>query len=161
MAFDIDMKKLGKRILPHFLRKANGLLFLNSCLDVLQGLNDEMVAFAEAIDTKVRQTSQVIYLEKLLNDRFDPVLRRIFILNTSEVNFLYIGNNAEEQPQDVFLANNSEGADPVFYGNNIEVEALDDYIINVPTAVTFDEDELRSQVDVYNLAGKQYAVITF
>lgn len=161
MAFNIDMKKLGKRVLPHFLRKPNVILFLNSCLDVLQGLNDEMVVFAEAIDTKVRQTSQVIYLEKLLNDRFDPTLKRIFIQNTSEVNFLYIRNNVEGQPQTVFLSNNSEGAGPVYYENNSEIAALDDYIINVPASASIDEDELRSQVNVYNLAGKKYDVITF
>lgn len=159
--FDIDFDKLGKRILPHFLRQTRNLDFVQSGLKGVNDVNDNLISTRDTLKLKLSFSAQVISLEKWLNDNFDPVLRQIFISHPASVNEpTYLFNKAENATP-FYVFNDVEVSVPIYFYNVSEIGSEFDYFINIPTTVTFDTDELRAGVDVYNVAGKNYDIILF
>ena len=128
---------------------------------MIKSLNNDLFTFRDEIDSKVKVTGQIIYLEKYLNDLYDPVLRRIFITSVARPPEVYIRNNAEEFPQEVYLRNVSEGGAETYVSNSVENAGLFDFIVNIPTTVTFDTNVVRDQVNLYRAAGKEFDIQTF
>lgn len=106
-------------------------------------------------------TGQVIYLEKLLNDTFnnggteifieDGILKIApFLFNTAEdADPFYVFNTAETNEANLYLYNTAE------YTGNL------DFIVKVPTALVFDENQMKSLINKYKLAGKNYTIQTY
>lgn len=106
-------------------------------------------------------TGQVIYLEKLLNDTFnnggteifieDGILKIAqFLFNTAEdADPFYVFNTAETNEENLYLYNTAE------YTGNL------DFIVKVPTALVFDENQMKSLINKYKLAGKNYIIQTY
>lgn len=106
-------------------------------------------------------TGQVIYLEKLLNDTFnnggteiliaDGILKIApFLFNTAEdADPFYVFNTAETNEENLYLYNTAE------YTGNL------DFIVKVPTALVFDENQMKSLINKYKLAGKNYTIQTY
>lgn len=106
-------------------------------------------------------TGQVIYLEKLLNDTFnnggteifieDGILKIApFLFNTAEdADPFYVFNTAETSEANLYLYNTAE------YTGNL------DFIVKVPTALVFDDNHMKSLINKYKLAGKNYTIQTY
>ena len=48
-----------------------------------------------------------------------------------------------------------------FFKNKIEYQLMNDFIVMVPTSVTFDTNAMKAVVNYYKLAGKRYTIQTF
>lgn len=158
--FDIDINKIFRRFMPHFLRKPVMLDYLASAAKAIKDVNINFVALRDAVLLKLSFTGQTIYLEKLLNDNYDPVLRRIYIDNTNIQNYIYWRNVIESAPP-FYLFNDSEVSAPVYLSNYSEVEASIHFIVNIPVAVTFDPIDVNADVRRYAQAGKTWIIETF
>lgn len=99
---------------------------------------------------RLQITGQVCYLEKMLNDRYDPVDRRIYIDEAIERPPLYLYQDAESKP--VYL-----GEKPLYQDTEFGIN-LDDFIVFVHNEIIFEFNELRSLVNLYKLAGTRYSV---
>ncbi|MGV7234618.1 MAG: hypothetical protein ACQ9ET_00025 [Nitrosomonadaceae bacterium] len=132
--------------------------------DVIAGVMNQVNALFFAFTTaKVDQTNitgQKIYLEKYLNDTYDPVLKRIFIGNVEKAGFEFLRNKVEQRPP-FTLFNKAEGGAKKYLNNKSELFGDFEYIINIPVSVTFVENVLRDQVNFYNPAGRRYDIVTF
>lgn len=129
----------------------------------MQTLNDYFIAFVQQTFYKVSFTGQVVYLEHILNDRYDNGLRRIYIedglqvplppylYNKVEQRPLYIWNKVESQPVQVYLRNKEE------------YSSENDFIVYVPNAILTPalEKAIRSLVKIYKIAGKRFSVVGF
>ena len=159
--FDINFVQLVRRVTPHFLRKDTFLRWIESLVKPVKDINDNLVAFRDATNRRLTFSAQVISLEKFLNDLLDPILKRIFISHPVTIkDFTYLHNKAENAPS-FFLFNDSEGKPPIFFYNLSEIDAEFDYFVNIPAVITFDEDVVRTEINVYNQAGKRYDIVTF
>lgn len=158
--FNVDFRKALYNLIPHFLRGEKNLAWLYSLQQPLKALNGVFVSFRNNINYRLQFTAQIIYLEHYLNDQFDQATRGIFIDNIEQVDFKFIFNNVELKPA-IYLYNNSEAQPPVYFYQYTELLEGDTYIINVPVAVAFDELVMRSKVDFYNNAGKNYSIVTY
>lgn len=106
-------------------------------------------------------TGQVIYLEKLLNDTFnnggteifieDGILKIApFLFNTAEdADPFYVFNTGETSEDNLYIYNTAE------YTGNL------DFIVKVPAALVFDENQMKSLINKYKLAGKNYTIQTY
>jgi hypothetical protein len=99
---------------------------------------------------RLQITGQVCYLEKMLNDRYDPIDRRIYIDEAIERPPLYLYQDAESKP--VYL-----GEKPLYQDTEFGIN-LDDFIVFVHNEIIFEFNELRSLVNLYKLAGTRYSV---
>lgn len=158
--FNIDFRKLLYNLIPHFLRGPVNLSFLYALQQPIKALNDLFVSFRLNTNYKLQFTAQIIYLEHYLNDKFDPSGRGIFITNIEENDFTFIYNKIEQKPE-TYYYNKSEAEPPKYLYNYAEILLGDNYIVNVPVAVSFDILVMKSLIDFYNNAGKQYSIITY
>lgn len=158
--FDVDFRKLLYNLYPHFLRKAVNLAWVNSMVRGLETTHGVFKAFRDNINYKLQFTGQVNYLERVLNDQFDPIGRAIFIEDTSnqDLNFLF---NVPELEVDMYVFNVAEAGPPLYLVNQLELEQKTFFIVNIPAAIFFREVDVRALVDTYRQAGKPYLVETF
>jgi hypothetical protein len=98
----------------------------------------------------------VVFLEKLLNDRYDISNRRIRITDALVYSSLYLYQEEENKP--VFFYAEAESAPAfVFTEEEVGLQTVDFYVL-VPSVITFNENELRALLDAYKLAGKTYKI---
>lgn len=168
--FGIDFKDIIRRVLPWFMRTDNTLRYLDAPAAVLKDINDQLLVFRTNTRFYVSVTPQTIYLEYYLNLLYDIFQSRIYIENISDPLAQYVDNVSEARPPDFWVYNKTESpdtsvdnpiGDPVYFFNNSEADSEFDYIIHVPTVLGIDADEIRSRINVYNLAGMRYNIVYF
>lgn len=145
--YDINHNKLVIWLLPNKLKLPVITNWLQALIKPVVTL---YLAFKRYRDAKIYQltiTPQVCYLERLLNDRYDNSLRRIYIEDSVDKLPLYIYVAAELKP--VYLGSK------IIYTNAETGLAPNDFIIHVPIALqfNFEEPEMLSLVKNYKLAG--------
>lgn len=89
----------------------------------------------------------------VLNDRFDPDLRRITIDNTGNKTQDYIYTQAENLP--VFLGTIFLETEFNYSGSTV------DFLVNVPQELINNKiNEIAATIEFYVLAGKSYQIIS-
>lgn len=162
----LNFKQTFKYLVPTVIRGEKFTAWIGALLAPLQSLNTTYFA---PIVTNIRYTlafsSQVIYLERRLNNDFDNTLRRIYIddpsgtftvlyhiWNASELQPLrYIYNAAEAQPAQIYLY--SAAQYNTFY----------DFFVYVPNGVftTQQQISIRNTVTQYRHTGRRFNIATF
>lgn len=160
----INFKYIFRRFLPWFKRKPRTLGLLYSIANVIKGLNTDLISFRNTTREFTSVSAQIIHFEYYLNILlgYDPILNGIYIENFADINYFYLRNKSELRER--YFYNKAEyiatsNVSPRYYLKNAaEFNAELDYIVWIPNSVTYDEDELISQIDKYNLAGKKYEI---
>lgn len=84
--------------LPFFLHSPRRLNWIYALIKPFKILAEEFDKLRQEFIDKIAYTAQVIYLEKLLNDRFDSINRGIYISNSSRFGNYYLYRKAELKP---------------------------------------------------------------
>jgi hypothetical protein len=159
MAFwDINYDFLGRQLLPVRQRKERAKAWIKVLLSPIVWLYNRYMANRAANLYHLGITSQVCYMEKVLNDTFDNVDRRIRIVDgvSEEITHVYL--DAELRP--VYVALDSElpvsAYDaPIWIYTDIETEESGwQFVVEYPTGLVFDMVRLRALVDRYRLPSK-------
>lgn len=159
VVYDIDFAKLVRWLLPRKIRNSRLIEWLYALTGPVVYLYQDFLRFRKQKLYELMITPQVCYLEALLNDRYDFTARGIYIVDAIEYPPLYLALDSELDP--VYLATDAE-ADPVYLPTDGESGSLtDDFIIMVPASVVFNEQEMRSLVNVYKLAGMKFKIQIF
>lgn len=96
--FNINWPQLAAELTPSKYRsKMKFAAWLGVLLSPVRDLHTQFLSFRQDAIYKARFTGQIIYLEKRLNDRFDPIARGIYIDNVADVNWIYVFNSSEQQ----------------------------------------------------------------
>ncbi len=103
--FNINFRDIVLKNWIPFLRKQKTIDFLYSLIKPLQSLNDSFNLFRNKVSSDLSYNSQVIQLERLLNDCYDPTQRRIFIEDTANIDYNYLYNELENR-EAVYFYNN-------------------------------------------------------
>ncbi|HRO76660.1 MAG TPA: hypothetical protein PLP27_10990 [Crocinitomicaceae bacterium] len=155
----IDFIFLISILLPPLLRREELMLYLQAALKPLRQLHDVFQTFYTVKRYELAFNGQVIYLEHLLNDKFNPsATPKIYIedMTISEPFYLY---NDLENAEPVYLWNASEDEEPVYLFNQAEYAV--GFIIYVPMGVVTNWNEFRYWVDKYKLKSKEYTIIEY
>lgn len=154
--FNIDYGKLVRLLLPIKLRQPKMIAWLKALTWPVQQLYSEFKRNRSANLYRLKITPQVVYLERLLNDRYDVAERRIKVIDSVYHDPTYIYTKAENKPK--YLRRKSEAV--FMYLFRKSETALDpaDFTIEIPAEIEFQEPELRGIIDGYKLAGKTYSI---
>ncbi|GGA84764.1 hypothetical protein GCM10008015_26930 [Flavobacterium palustre] len=107
---------------------------------------------------KLEHTGQICYLRGSLNDKFDPVERRIYIGNGLLYDTQYIFTEAEEQ--DVWLETDDEEETIWLRTESETADTGLDFIVYVPEAIYNNQlDGLKAHIDFYRAGGKRYNIL--
>lgn len=153
----INWIKIIKENLPFFLQSAKRLNWIYTLIKPFKIIANEFEKIRQEFIDKIAYTAQVIYLEKILNDRFDPVNRGIYISNASRFSNYYLYRKAELKPP-YYLYRKWRSTIP-YQAGEFSVEAnrvyvaIVDNISNLPSASPLewayykDVDFMRSKAD--------------
>lgn len=152
MWYKVDWDKLVLLLLPTFLRKPKSFGYLKALVSPVASLHYRWSRMREDNLKKLSYNSQKCYLRGVLNDRYDPELRRITISNTANKIQDYIYTEAENLP--VYLG--TMWLEPEFNYAGTTV----DFIVNVPqNLINTKLNEILATLEFYVLAGKSYQII--
>ena len=147
----VDFNILIEDLSPTFLRKPAQLALLQSVVKPVDTLYKDTLY-------KMQHNSQVIYLEKMLNEWFNvsgyssanhEATKTVFITDAPASVKVYYYQESENLP--------------LYHGTVYDSSqlVLHDFIINIPDTYVFVEAKLRAVVDYYKLAGKKYVIETY
>ncbi len=158
MRFDVNWDKLVIYLLPTFLRRPFLLGYVRALVAPLESLYYKWYNWRKENIYKLEHTGQICYLRGSLNDKFDPVDRRIYIGNGLLYDTQYIFTEAEEQ--DIWLDTEVE-EDTIWL--RTESETADtglDFIVYVPEEIYNTQiDGLRAHIEFYKAGGKRYSIL--
>ncbi|PQJ09487.1 hypothetical protein CJD36_019805 [Flavipsychrobacter stenotrophus] len=164
--WQIVYEDLVKDTTPTLLRKRKWLAWLNVLVSPIKWQYDAFTAYRNYTLYLLSHNGQVVSLQAVLNDAFDPIDRQIYIDDTDFPENIWLALDAELDP--VWLPLDGEG-EPVWLATDDEVANAGSgpaFKVRVPVAVSllpiYSEYRLRGLVDTYRLAGKSiYVVVTF
>ena len=158
--YTIVWDNLLKFITPSRFWVGNTLHWITTLIAPLISRQLEFTAFSLAQRYFMQHTGQVMYLEKVLNEKFgligyDPTdheaTKSIYIIDGDNPNRHYLYLASENTP--LFLNT------PKFIFTRAELDAsYNDFIVKIPLAITYVDSSVRAVVDVYRLAGKFYKI---
>lgn len=160
MNYTINISTYLSRIIKRELRQPKVLALLTSILKPFSDVNNEFVELTDETKYLLQFNGQTIYLEHYLNDQYDNVLRRIYIETVSESNRVVLYYKTEGQAP-VYIYRKSELATPVYIRRRYEAVSSTDFIVYVPSDVSYDETAMRAQIDQFRQAGKTYIIQTY
>ncbi|WP_299713676.1 hypothetical protein [uncultured Tenacibaculum sp.] len=153
--YETDFNRQISLLLPTFKRKTKIVNYLKSLIKPLVELYQTFQKFRSETLYKINHNGQVVYLQKVLNDRFDKTLRRIYISDGLFNNPTYI--YPYEDQKDIYL--NTQ-----YIFNQTELEFKDvDFVVVLPSDITVSDEEnirMRSLINYYKLASKTYKITT-
>ena len=157
MWYKIDWNILALDNIPTALRKPSVSALAQIVLKPLNSLYYKWYNWRIDNIYKLEHTGQICSLRGSLNDKFDPLHRRIYIGDGQIFDTTYIFTEAEEQ--DVWL--DTEG-EPDTIWLRTEGETADtglDFIVYVPQDI-YDRqlDGLKAHIDYYKAGGKRYKI---
>jgi len=159
--FNIDFQDIINKLLPAAFRNSNIKELLFAMIKPLKDLNTSFKSHKDVIDYDLQFNGQTMYLKHVLNDLFDPTLRRIYIEDTSIINNVYVATKAEGSVT-LYLATKAETTAPVVYLETLSEQVNQIHFkVRVPIALTFSSIKMRTLVDKYKLAGKNYTIQTY
>lgn len=154
--YNIIYSKLTRWLTPSVLKQAKFLSWLNIIVSPVITIYNDLIRFRFQKLYELGITPQVVYLQKLLNDRFDFVARRITIVDSIEHDVLYIYTDAELKP--VYIKTDGEAA-PTFIYTDAEIGIVpNDFVVKVPAAVVFNMNEMISLLKQFKLSSKQFTI---
>ena len=157
--YDIDYIKLKGWLTADPLRQSRLLRYLGALVLPIVTLYQGFLLYRKAKLYQLMITPQKCYLERLLNDRYDFTLRRIYIDDGQDKPPYYIYVKAEEKPK--FIYTKSEAQPAWIYTRGESGNIADDFVIFVPVDVVFEVPEMTSLVKAYKLAGTKFKIQTF
>lgn len=186
MIYIINFTEWVKQIIrPDLVNQPRAMAWFSAMLEGVKNLHEKFLMFREATLYKLRWTSQTIYLEKLLNDRFNngnPAFQNfeqrqtpvgIYISEPAAFNQqLYHWNAAENRYDAVSWLQSELDADVTltqYSFKESEMQANLDFVVNVPIAL-FDVTDPANQVllsnfrgwiELYRIAGSRYTILNY
>lgn len=148
--FKIDYHKLIRMLLPVRLRQPVLLAWLMVLLSPVMYVYRRFSAFRNDSLYYAGHTSQVVYMQAVLNDVFDSERRRIVIVDSAAMAPLYVYQDEEVTPLYAYLESENKPLElPV-----IQETVTTDFSVLVPGDVIFTEKYMRALIDRYRLASK-------
>lgn len=157
--YDIVYTKINQWLTPPEQQQPKTLALLNAFVRPVLVKYQNFLLYRKAKLYELYITPQKCYLERLLNDRYDNVLRRIYIDDGVDKDPRYIYQVAELKP--MFVYTKAEGQPQFIYTLGESGQFTNDFVIFCPQALAFEDAEMTSLVKVYKLAGTKFKIQRF
>lgn len=154
-----------KSLIPTKIRNQKQVSWLESLLQPLQSINFQFHLYGKKTRYDLSFNGQVVYLEHVLNDAYDTVLRRIYIKDSTLIAFnnFHIYYIAENQPTTEYVYFDSENvAEPYILAEADVIDYVEFEVWipqNILTNLTI--PYINSLINKYKIAGKRYKLIFF
>lgn len=156
-SFNINFRKLAMDWLPTFLRKPVMMAFVFMLIAPLETLYIEFLKVRKQQLIRMQHNFQKFSLQKRLNDAFDPLERRIEIVNSLMYFGTYLYTEAEDDAQFTKTKWLFGDPNPLYLRTEAELFTEFDFIVKIPP-IFIDQDHLKSEIEYYMLQSKNYKI---
>jgi len=162
--YNIDYVKVIQGNLATFLRKIARVNWLGSLVSPIVALYNVYLKFRTEKLYQMSHNSQVVYLEKILNDKFDIVFRQIRVQNSILLEPAWHYDKQDEKPvwyfdkQDNIPVWFRDQADFNNYNSDFEVIIPERLQPSTPEELEKFETAVKLLVDYYKLYSKKYVL---
>ncbi len=153
LSYDIDFQKWIKDNLHYQRRKPKRIALLMALAKRLRDIHAEFIATHEVNKETMKWTGQTIMLERLLNLKFG---NGITIQNLDPTGTVQIEYEAANQNNPITYLS-PEFANPV-RGEAGEGLIGTGFLVNVPAAINFSQDEMKAVINKYLINYKTYVI---
>ncbi len=165
--YSIDFNILITNNCPNVLLKNKLLALIQVFIIPIKVLYTDLFNYKIQIDEQLRYNSQIIYMTKLLNDKFNGGNVGIYIEDVANISYTKIFNKAEGYPL-ITLYKKSENNTVITIKKKSEYDSIIDFNVRVPLFIylqlTANNNKLLKQmqayINMYKLAGKRYNIIS-
>jgi hypothetical protein len=171
-SYRINTDRLINQLVPHYLGGRRIILFLQSCLQPLNSLNESWKEWANEKRMEAAMTSQIILLEYYLNHKFNKYLldrKKRIVVSDGMVNGVPIyWEGGEDHGSDLVLyhaAESSESHTAFRFKDEKQANSDVSFFICCPhvNPAVITQDELTAMISYhvrrYCIAGKKFKVI--
>ena len=144
MWYNFDIIKYAQYVLRPSLRKRKIFAIISIFLLPLIFIYTLFKSYRKQAINKLNINGQVIYIEKVLNDRF-------FLKNRE----IYITDIAGEES---YLYKRGEGVGKKHIRQRGEGNYSGNYVVNIPSFLSAYEGEIKNLIDYYKPAGRTYVL---
>lgn len=158
MLYEWNTRKWVEDFLNLVVRKPRTVALYHAFIAPASTFFQQFLNFKKDIDRKVKYNGQVIRFEAALNDLFDPVLKRIYIVTNGDQVEVYTYQRSENKPK--YSRNRTEGG-LITIRSRSEISAgLDaDFVVYVPAAIVAANEQLiNAWIKFYKLSTKTYLI---
>ena len=156
----IDYNKFAIERIPEDMRVPEVIQYVLCLLVPVVWLYDRFILFRNYITYALTITPQVVYMEMMLNNRYDTSLRRIYIRDGIDYDPIYIYTRAEAKPEYFYVRGEAGKPKKYLYTRGESGSLTYDFIVFVPVVVIFNFEEMKSLIETYKLAGKYFLIQT-
>lgn len=156
--YDISYQRLALALVPLAMRQPVLMAFLYVLLSPVVYCAGLFERFRTDTDYRLTHNGQVCYLTAVLNDRFDPVIRRITITDVAPLR----GNILYHREADNFLmAPHRNGSAVTLNRRAFSGSDSVDFAVIVPATLrgTFPQNQMQALINTYKLASKRYIIL--
>jgi hypothetical protein len=155
--FNVDYKKLEMWLTPFDLRKSKLTAFLDALVSGVRHCYKDFRKYRKYIDYWLGITTQVCFMEKALNDKYDPLQRRIRIDDPFERLATPFFLKIENKPVTVYTK--AEDNPLVLFTKKETSLFTVDFIVIVPLDLVFDETEMTAFVIYIKLVTRTFQIV--
>lgn len=151
MWHNLSFNKLVILLMPTFFRKQKMLAFVALFSAQLTKLHNDWLLEKTEHEVWLNHNSQVCYLRKILNDKFDDLERRIKITDGQlyERQYIYIlGERKPKKLGKLFIRQTTDYADTGI-----------DFFVLVPSSININKYKFEAFINRYKLASKRYKTL--
>lgn len=149
--YRFDFKRFVKLFIPIAYRNKTIQELFGCFLFPIKQLHQRFVNYRKEVIQKMSYNSQVVYMQKMLNDYFDPFLRRIRIENNSIDDRVLFYTEARNKP--------------VYFGTqrffSDKWQRNYDFLVIIPKDVVLNDKEktqMKNLIEYYKLYSKNYEI---
>jgi len=166
--FNISLISVITWLLPSFLR-GNAIIALLKCLVLpLQNLHLSLDVFRTQKKYELSITSQVIWLEKMLNTIFDPINELIYIEDVEADVQVYIAHKFENR-RPPYIYHRAECAYHTFIYHRSEMLLQSNFTVMVPVLIyngllqnnSSGLNQMKASINKYKLFGTTYTIQSY
>jgi len=162
--YDITYENIITWLLPEKLRKSIHFRWLQIMAKSIGQTHSNFLDFRDEMNYRLAHNSQVASIEEVLNDLFDPTLRRIYIDNATVREPVWFYEPEADKP--VWFYEPGTNAPVHFYEPEYLSSATQDFTVFVPIDLQSGNTiadaqlqiEIEAQVNYYKLFSKSYII---
>lgn len=161
MLYTFTLPKLIRRFSPTWFRWPRNLAWSYAFLSWLKHIHDNFLAWrTDTILAEYRFNGLVHSLERMLNERFDSVDQRIYITVIDQFPVLYHAGDGELATTAMAEVGELTGYYHLPDGAVAQLY-LYEFLVNVPSDITFTPQVMFELLDIYRYAGRRPAIRRF
>lgn len=154
--YSFDLLKLLVGLLPYLLRKPRLKAYIEALVAPVLTIYGDFISLQARTKRELSYNGQTLNFQRALNDRFDPVLARIRIVN-SDATFdaVYVNFVAETEPPK-FTKFTTESPPHFMLYTTAEVAGQIGFVVRCPASLRPQEPALKARISQLKLALVKY-----